>query len=65
MAFGSSNWSKPSGKRQREPLDAAALYEYAVRSLGRKMRTVAELKTIDAPACRTRTNLARQRWMRS
>ncbi len=46
MAFGSSNRSKPSGKRQREPLDAAALYEYAVRSLGRKMRTVAELKRL-------------------
>ncbi len=29
-----------------QPLDAAALYEYAVRSLGRKMRTVAELKRL-------------------
>lgn len=27
----------------REPLEAPALYEYAVRSLGRKMRSVAEL----------------------
>jgi regulatory protein len=32
--------------RQREPLEAPALYEYAVRSLGRKMRTVAELKRL-------------------
>ena len=30
----------------REPLDEAALYQYAVRSLGRKMRTVAELKRL-------------------
>lgn len=46
MAFGSSNRSKISGKRHREPLDAAALYEYAVRALGRKMRTVVELKRL-------------------
>ena len=46
MAFGTFNRSKKTGKRQREPLDAAALYEYAVRSLGRKMRTVAELKRL-------------------
>jgi regulatory protein len=32
--------------RKREPLDEAALYGYAVRSLGRKMRTVAELKRL-------------------
>lgn len=32
------------GPREKPPLDEAALYEYAVRSLGRKMRTVAELK---------------------
>ena len=31
-------------RKPREPLDAPALYEYAVRALGRKMRTVAELK---------------------
>ena len=35
-----------SSKRAREPLEAAALYEYAVRSLGRKMRTIAELKRL-------------------
>ncbi len=46
MAFGTFSRSKKTGKRQREPLDAAALYEYAVRSLGRKMRTVAELKRL-------------------
>jgi regulatory protein len=46
VAFGSSHRSKTSGKRPREPLDAAALYEYAVRALGRKMRTVAELKRL-------------------
>ena len=47
MAFGGrSNRAKGAGKRQREPLDAAALYEYAVRSLGSKMRTVAELKRL-------------------
>ncbi len=47
MAFGnkSKNW-KERKPRQREPLEAPALYEYAVRSLGRKMRTVAELKRL-------------------
>jgi regulatory protein len=33
-------------RKQTEPLDAAALYEYAVASLGRRMRTVAELKRL-------------------
>ena len=33
-------------RKPKEPLDAPALYEYAVRSLGRKMRTVAELKRL-------------------
>lgn len=42
MAFGRQ--SKTA--KVREPLDAAALYEYAVRSLGRKMRTVHELKRL-------------------
>ena len=37
---------KRAGPRKREPLDAAALYEYAVRSLGSKMRTVAEIKRL-------------------
>lgn len=46
MAFRGSSKSKAAGRRKREPLDAAALYEYAVRSLGRKMRTVAELKRL-------------------
>ncbi|HET9086266.1 MAG TPA: regulatory protein RecX [Acidobacteriaceae bacterium] len=47
MAF--TNRPKQSTERkprQREPLEAPALYEYAVRSLGRKMRTVAELKRL-------------------
>ena len=38
--------SKAAKPRVREPLDAAALYEYAVRSLGRQMRSVAELKRL-------------------
>lgn len=47
MAFGGrSNRANGTGTRKREPLDAAALYEYAVRSLGSKMRTVAELKRL-------------------
>jgi len=41
MVFGGKKTPKVRG-----PLDAAALYEYAVRSLGRKMRTVAELKRL-------------------
>ncbi|HEY0784715.1 MAG TPA: regulatory protein RecX [Acidobacteriaceae bacterium] len=32
--------------KAREPLDAARLYEYAVGALGRRMRTVAELKRL-------------------
>jgi regulatory protein len=32
--------------KTREPLDEAALYEYAVKSLGRQMRTVVELKRL-------------------
>jgi regulatory protein len=44
MAFGRQ--SKSAKTRERQPLDEAALYEYAVRSLGRKMRTVAELKRL-------------------
>jgi regulatory protein len=47
MAFGSkSKAGKERKPRTREPLEAPALYEYAVRSLGRKMRTVAELKRL-------------------
>ncbi len=47
-AFGGrSNRSKGSGgARSKQPLEEAALYEYAVRSLGSKMRTVAELKRL-------------------
>jgi regulatory protein len=41
MAFGGNKKT-----RERQPLEEAALYEYAVRSLGRKMRTVAELKRL-------------------
>lgn len=47
MAFReSSNPGKRRATRQREPLDEIALYVYAVHSLGRKMRTVAELKRL-------------------
>lgn len=46
MAFGNFDRSKSRAKRSWEPLDAAALYEYAVHSLGSKMRTVAELKRL-------------------
>ena len=42
MAFGRQSKSAKS----QEPLDESALYAYAVRSLGRKMRTVAELKRL-------------------
>lgn len=41
MAFSSRSKSKPS-----EPLTEQELYQYALRSLGRKMRTVAELKRL-------------------
>lgn len=37
---------KPGKRIPREPLDEAALYQYAVRSLGRKMRTIVELKRL-------------------
>jgi regulatory protein len=33
-------------RRTPQPLDEAALYQYAVRALGRQMRTVAELKRL-------------------
>ena len=33
-------------RRRPEPLDEAALYQYAVGALGRQMRTVAELKRL-------------------
>jgi regulatory protein len=46
VAFGTFNRSKNPGRQPRGPLDASALYDYAVRSLGRKMRTVAELKRL-------------------
>ena len=36
-------WKTP---KVREPLDDAALYEYAVGALGRRMRTVAELRRL-------------------
>jgi regulatory protein len=35
-----------SGAKRKKDLDESALYEYAIRSLGRKMRTVAELKRL-------------------
>jgi len=38
---------KSSGRRKTpEPLEESALYEFAVRALGRRMRTVAELKRL-------------------
>ena len=47
MAFGgNSSRTKRRATREREPPDEAALYAYAVYSLGRKMRTVAELKRL-------------------
>ncbi len=39
-------WKAP---RAREPLDEAALYEYAIGALGRRMRTVAELRRLMLP----------------
>jgi regulatory protein len=39
-------FQRKSPRKDREPLDAAALYEYSVRTLGRKMRTVAELSRL-------------------
>jgi regulatory protein len=33
-------------KKRPEPLDEAALYEYAIAALGRRMRTVTELKRL-------------------
>ena len=47
MAFGGkSKGFKGQKSRERQPLEEAALYDYAVRSLGRKMRTIAELKRL-------------------
>jgi regulatory protein len=39
-------WGSNRPKKAREPLDEGALYDYAVASLGRRMRTVAELKRL-------------------
>jgi regulatory protein len=33
-------------RKQKQPLDETALYEYAIGALGRRMRTVAELKRL-------------------
>jgi len=33
-------------KKQKQPLNEAALYEYAIGALGRRMRTIAELKRL-------------------
>ncbi len=33
-------------RKKPEPLEEAALYDYAVKALGRRMRTVAELKRL-------------------
>ncbi|HTZ89331.1 MAG TPA: regulatory protein RecX [Alloacidobacterium sp.] len=42
MAFGRS-------PKKKQPLDETALYEYAIGALGRRMRTVAELKRLMRP----------------
>lgn len=44
MAFAKK--SAPGKTRERQSLDEQALYDYAVRSLGSRMRTVAELKRL-------------------
>lgn len=44
MPFGRKSSTRKT--RERQPLDEAALYAYAVRALGSKMRTVAELKRL-------------------
>lgn len=47
MTFSGRKNRQAAGRTgKREPLEEAALYEYAVRSLGRKMRTVTELKRL-------------------
>jgi regulatory protein len=47
MAFrGKSDAAKRRAPKERQPLDEQALYSYAVYTLGRKMRTVAELKRL-------------------
>jgi regulatory protein len=38
--------SFPRAKKKSTPLDENALYDYAVKALGRRMRTVAELKRL-------------------
>jgi regulatory protein len=38
-----------STPKKKQPLDEATLYEYAIRALGRRMRTVAELKRMMRP----------------
>ncbi len=44
-------WKKSSAREPRipEPLDEAGLYQYAVGALGRRMRTVAELRRLMKP----------------
>ncbi len=42
-------WAANKPKKPRAPLGEAALFEYAVASLGRRMRTVAELKRLMRP----------------
>jgi regulatory protein len=37
-------WSQKKPKQPPAPLDEAKLYEYALNALGRRMKTVAELK---------------------
>jgi regulatory protein len=44
MTYSSKRAHKP-----KQPLDVTGLYDYAVRSLGRKMRTVAEMKRLLRP----------------
>ncbi len=62
-------WKAP---KLREPLDEAALYEYALGALGRRMRTVAELRRLmktrvekgDTGAARVEAVLERLRMQR-
>jgi regulatory protein len=42
-------WGANKPKKPRAPLGEGALFEYAVASLGRRMRTVAELKRLMRP----------------
>jgi regulatory protein len=44
--FGKETMTFGRTSKKKQPLDEAALYEYAIGALGRRMRTVAELKRL-------------------